>query len=98
MTVSEKCLDTEIFVVRIFLYSVQIKENTDQKKLRILTLFTWCEFLINLLEIYVHSNICCVKIVLPEKITPAKGPNSLTYPPFSDNCNITSYINSYLKI
>ena len=46
----EKCLNTEIFLVRIFLhldwirrftpYSVRIRENTDQKKLRIWTLFT----------------------------------------------------------
>ena len=28
----------EIFLVRIFLYSVRIQENTDQKKLRIWTL------------------------------------------------------------
>ena len=45
----EKCPDTEYFLVRIFLYSdlrsksrysVRIQENTDQKKLRIWTLFT----------------------------------------------------------
>ena len=31
--------NTEYFLVRIFLYSVWIKENTDQKRLRIWTLF-----------------------------------------------------------
>ena len=33
----------EVFLVRIFLYSVQIQENTDQKKLRIWIIFTQCE-------------------------------------------------------
>ena len=27
----EKCLNTELFLVRIFLYSVRIQENTEQK-------------------------------------------------------------------
>ena len=36
----EKCPNTEFFLVRIFLYSVRIQENTNQKKLRIWTLFT----------------------------------------------------------
>ena len=36
----ENCPNTENFLVRIFLFSVQIQENTDQKKLRIWTLFT----------------------------------------------------------
>ena len=27
----EKCPNTELFLVRIFLYSVQIQENTEQK-------------------------------------------------------------------
>ena len=31
------------FVVRIFLYSVRIQENTDQKKLRFWALLTTCE-------------------------------------------------------
>ena len=39
-TLPEKCPNTEFFLVCIFLYSVQIQENTDQKKLRIWTLFT----------------------------------------------------------
>ena len=36
----EKYSNTEFFLVRIFLYSVRIQENTDQKKLRIWTIFT----------------------------------------------------------
>ena len=37
----EKCPNTELFLVRsISPYSVPMQENTDQKKLRILTLFT----------------------------------------------------------
>ena len=36
----EKCPNMEIFLFYIFLYSVQIQENIDQKKLRIWTLFT----------------------------------------------------------
>ena len=39
---SQKCPNTEFFLVRIFPYSVQIRETTDQKKLRIWTLFTQC--------------------------------------------------------
>ena len=41
---SRKCPNTEFFLVCIFLYSdpylVQIQKNTDQKNLRIWTLFT----------------------------------------------------------
>ena len=36
----EKCPNTELFLFRIFLYSDWIQENTDQKSLRIWTLFT----------------------------------------------------------
>ena len=36
----EKCPNTELFLLRIFLHSVQIQKNTDQKQLRIWTLFT----------------------------------------------------------
>ena len=36
----ENCPNIEIFLVRIFLYSVRIQENTDHKKLHIWTLFT----------------------------------------------------------
>ena len=35
-----ECEKSEIFLVRIFLYSARMQENTDQKKLRILTIFT----------------------------------------------------------
>ena len=37
-TLREKCLNTEFFLVRIFLYSVQIQENTDHRKLPTWTL------------------------------------------------------------
>ena len=36
----ERCPNTEFFLVRIFLYLFWMQENTDQKKLRIWTLFT----------------------------------------------------------
>ena len=36
----EKCPSTEFFLVCIFPYSVRMQANTDQKKLRIWTLFT----------------------------------------------------------
>ena len=42
LALHEKCPKTEFFLVRIFLYSVLIQENTDQKKLRLWTLFTQC--------------------------------------------------------
>ena len=32
----------DFFLVHIFLYSVRIQENTDQKKLRVWALFTQC--------------------------------------------------------
>ena len=38
----EKCPNTEVFLVGIFLYFPVIQENTDQKKLRIWTLSTQC--------------------------------------------------------
>ena len=41
----EKCPNTESFLVFIFPYSVRIQGNTDQKKLRIWTLFTQCSLL-----------------------------------------------------
>ena len=43
LTMREKCTNTEFFLVRIFLYLVRLQENTDQKKLRIRTLFTQCK-------------------------------------------------------
>ena len=43
----EKCPNTEVFMVLIFLYLVQIQENKDREKLRIWTLFTqWIKKLI----------------------------------------------------
>ena len=39
----------EFFLVRIFPYSIQIREDTDQKKLRILTFFTQCKWLLRIL-------------------------------------------------
>ena len=44
LTLREKCSNTEFFLVRIFLYSDRIQKNTDQKKLRLWTLFTQCKF------------------------------------------------------
>ena len=44
VSLREKCPNTELFLVCIFLYSVRIQENTDHKKLRIWTLFTQCLF------------------------------------------------------
>ena len=32
LSLREKCPNTEFFLVRIFLYSVRVQENTDQKK------------------------------------------------------------------
>ena len=43
ITLREKCRNTEFFLVRILLYSDWIQENTDQKKLRIWTIFKQCK-------------------------------------------------------
>ena len=42
LTLSQKCPNTEFFLGRMFLYLIRIQENTDQKKLRIWTLFRQC--------------------------------------------------------
>ena len=42
LVLREKCPNTEFFLVRIFLYSVRILENTEQKKLGIWALSTQC--------------------------------------------------------
>ena len=42
LTLREKCPNTEFFLVRIFLYSGRIQENTDQEKHHIWALFTKC--------------------------------------------------------
>ena len=49
ITLREKCPNTELSLVRIFLQSVRIRENTDQNKLRIWTLFTQCLLLLEIL-------------------------------------------------
>ena len=41
-TLREKCPNTELFLVRISPYSVRMRENTDQKQVRIWTLLTEC--------------------------------------------------------
>ena len=51
VTLREKCPNSEFFLVRIFSDSVRIRENADQRKLRIWTLFTQCKSLI-------HTNLC----------------------------------------
>ena len=45
-----KCPNTEFFLVRIFLFSVQKEENRDQKKLSTWTLFTQCYLKQNVLQ------------------------------------------------
>ena len=75
VSLREKCPNTEFFLVRIFLYSVQIQENTDQKKLRIhiWTLFTQCisylsiVSLNNILEIMMKLIFRRIWLHLPEK-------------------------------
>ena len=44
ISLREKFPNTKFFLVRIYLYSVRIQENTDQKKPRIWTLFMQCIF------------------------------------------------------
>ena len=39
-TLREKCPNAEFFLIRIFLYLVEVQEKTDEKKLRIWTLLT----------------------------------------------------------
>ena len=54
-TLRENCPNTEFFLVCIFLYSVQIQENTDQEKLRIWTFFMQWELLLIRTEDSVHQ-------------------------------------------
>ena len=42
ITLREKRPNAKLFLVRIFLYSVRIQENKDQKKLRIWTFLVQC--------------------------------------------------------
>ena len=58
ITLREKCPNAESFLVRIFLKSVRIRENKDQKKRRIWTLFTQC---LSLLEILVKLKLKLMK-------------------------------------
>ena len=52
-TLSEKCPNTEFFLVRIFLYSNWIQEITEQKKLRIWTFFMqWHKYSSNTEKFY----------------------------------------------
>ena len=57
-----------VFLVRIFLYSVQIQETTDQKKLRVWTFFTQWNAV---RRSYLCENVCQVKffvtLYLPTK-------------------------------
>ena len=55
----EKCPNTEFFLVRIFLYSEWILENTDQTKLRIWTLFTQCKKI--LLFLFYNFSCSCLQ-------------------------------------
>ena len=52
-----KSVQLEFFLVRFFLYSDWIQKNTDQKKLRIWTLFTQCwNVLFDLRNISLHKH------------------------------------------
>ena len=53
----EKCPSTELFLVRIFLYSGRIQENTNQKWLHIRTLFTQCTLNQNRLITMINSRM-----------------------------------------
>ena len=73
-TLREKWPNTEFFLVRIFLYSVRIQGNTDQKKLHIFTLFTqryrgqFCGFLCVHFAFFIMLNtawkVPVVKVIL----------------------------------
>ena len=74
----EKCPNTELFLVRIFLYSVGIQENTDQKQLRIWTFFTkWllpCDWIIYLcallfIDIVINNNWVVKNLMLKNILT-----------------------------
>ena len=49
-TLREKCPNTEFFRVHIFAYADWIRENTDQEKRCIWTLFTYCKGLTNFIS------------------------------------------------
>ena len=50
IALGEKYPNTKFFLVCIFLYSDWIQENTDQKKLRIRTLFTQCSWWLSVIN------------------------------------------------
>ena len=56
----EKCPNTEIFLVRIFLHSVRTQENTDQKKILYWDTFNAVSFWLN--RVHVSSQHCIVGI------------------------------------
>ena len=56
-TLHERCQNTEFFLVRIFMYSDWIRENTDQRKLRIWTLFTIWTSDFSKLKIYIRLTL-----------------------------------------
>ena len=74
----EKCPNTEFFLVRIFLYSVRMQENTDQKKLRIWTLFTQWKvpilyFLLpSMLDMFLYADNAKPFANIPTQITKRK--------------------------
>ena len=65
----EKCPNTEYFLVHVFPYSVRMRKDTDQKKIRIWILFTqWClqPVIISRLSstFYVSTIKSCLKIYI----------------------------------
>ena len=68
LALREKRPNTELFLVRIFLYSDWIQKNTDQKKLRIWALFTQSSGLLQLCLIF----LICLKIFLQTIVVPNK--------------------------
>ena len=55
----KKCRNTEFFLVRIFLYSVQIEENADQKKVCVWTLFTQCQVFCKKVALRTFAKFTC---------------------------------------
>ena len=62
-TLRDKCPNAEFFLVFLFRYSTWVCENTDQRKLRIWTLFTQCHCVIFLFRVlrYFCSLCSCNK-------------------------------------
>ena len=56
----EKCPSPEFFLVRVFPYSVRMRENTDQKKLRIWALFMQCSVCLLLNHDFIYQSVCIV--------------------------------------